>query len=80
MWFLQNHKGNYGTSRKPKNSTLMEQIFCQLQKIPALRIFHGFSAREIFFLAVSLFHSQETKILYEISEKCYQFFCKSGFD
>ena len=45
MWFLQKHKDNYGTSRKPKNSTLMEQIFCQLQKTLVLRIFQGFSAK-----------------------------------
>ena len=45
MRFLQNHKDNYDASCKPKNSTSMEQIFCQLQKALLLRMFQAFSQK-----------------------------------
>ena len=51
MRFLQNHKNNYGpASCKPENSTLMKQIFCQLQKALLSRIFQAFSQKHNFFL------------------------------
>ena len=51
MRFLQNHKDNYGAaSCKPENSTLMKQIFCQLQKALFLKIFQAFPQKYNFFL------------------------------
>ena len=46
--FWQNHKDNYSASCKPKNSTSMKQIFCQLQNVLLLRCFRLFSENKIF--------------------------------
>ena len=43
MWFLRNHKDNYGALYKPKYSTSKEYFFLQLQKTLHLRIFQAFS-------------------------------------
>ena len=48
--FWQNHKDNYSASCKPKNSTSMEQSFCQLQKVILVTMFEAFSPKLAFFL------------------------------
>ena len=48
MQFLQNHKGNYGASCKPKNSTSMEQFFCRIQKA-CFKDISGFFAKNNIF-------------------------------
>ena len=75
MRFLQNHKNNYGPSCKPKNSTLMKQLFCQLQKALLLRMFQTFSKIR-FFLVALFFYPKETKNLYEILQKLHQLFLR----
>ena len=43
MRLSENHKDNYAASYKPKSSTSMEQLLCQLQNTLFLKMFQAFS-------------------------------------
>ena len=58
MQFLQNHKGNYGASCKPKNSTSMEQFFLPNPKSLLLKIFLVFLPKIISFLDCLILRNQ----------------------
>ena len=74
MRFLQNHKDNYGASCKLKNSTSIEQIFCQLQKALLLKMFQAFPKNKTFSWLHHLFILKNPKIcmkFYKSSISCF---------
>ena len=76
---MQNHRDNYGASRKPKNSTLMEQVFCQLRKILPLMDFRDFPQNKSFF-CLCHFSIRKSKLYMKLHKNVISCFCESGFD